>query len=431
MELALVTPGAPPPRWEVRVPGSKSITNRALLLAGVAEGRSTLLDPLVADDTVAMAAALRRMGAIIEEQAEPDGRRRWIVDGLGGPPRGEMEIYCGMGATVGRFLVPMLAAGQGRFKLDAHPQLRRRPLGPVLAALRAQGAHIDAEAFPLTVTAGGLTGGKVEVDASVSSQFLSGLLMAAPFAQEETRLRFDVVVSRPYLDLTLDAMRAFGVEVDVQPGEMAVGRRGYRAAEFPVEPDASTASYFLGSAAITGTTVRLAGLDRRATAQGDIALVRFLEQMGCTVRDGSALELTGPARLRGITADMGNSSDVFMTLACVAVFADGPTTIGGIAHARAKESDRIAACTENLRRLGIDVDEGRDFLRIHPGTPNSAVQLPTFEDHRIAMAFSLIGARVPVILEEPSVVGKTFPEFFDVWPVTGARVEAAQATTRW
>ncbi len=204
----------------------------------------------------------------------------------------------------------------------------------MLAALRAQGAAIDGEAFPLVIGASGLSGGEVQVDASVSSQFLSGLLMAAPFARANTRLCFETLVSRPYLDLTLNAMRAFGVEAEVEADAISVARGGYRAAEFPVEPDVSTASYFLASAALTGTTVRLPGLDRRRTAQGDIELVELLERMGCTVRDGEALELTGPAQLHGIEADMGNSTDVFMTLACVAVFADGPTTISGIGHAR-------------------------------------------------------------------------------------------------
>ena len=319
----------------------------------------------------------------------------------------------------------MLAAGHGHFGIDAHPQLRRRPLGPVLSALAAQGATITGEAIPLAMVASGLSGGDVEVDASVSSQFLSGLLMAAPFARADTRLHFDTLVSKPYLDLTLNAMRAFGVEVTVEPGAMSVARTAYTATEFAVEPDASTASYFLASAAITGTTVRLPGLDRRATAQGDIELVTFLEQMGCTVRDGAALELTGPERLQGVTVNMNNSSDVFMTLACAAVFADGPTTIEGIGHARVKESDRIAACAENLRRLGIAVDEGDDYLRIHPGHP-AETRLPTWEDHRIAMAFSLIGTHVPVTLEEPAVVGKTFPEFFDRWSATGAEVQLAE-----
>ena len=421
-----VAPGMPPARWEVRVPGSKSITNRALLLAGVAVGRSVLIEPLVADDTEAMAAALRVLGVVVEPEHGADGTLRWIVDGLGGPPREDAGVYCGQGATVGRFMVPMLAAGRGRFETDAHPQLRRRPLGPVLGALRAQGARIDGDAFPLVIEASGLSGGVVEVDSSVSSQFLSGLMMSAPFAQADTRLRFETLVSRPYLDLTVNAMRAFGVVTEVGPDSVSVARGEYAAAEFTVEPDASTASYFLGSAAITGTTVTLPGLDRSTTAQGDIELASFLERMGCTVADSGKCELSGPPQLHGVTVDMGNSSDVFMTLACAAVFADGPTTIEGIGHARVKESDRLTACAENLRRLGIEVDEGGDYLRVQPGTPRSGVRLPTYEDHRIAMAFSLIGARVPVELEDPEVVGKTFPEFFDVWRVTGARVNGQQ-----
>lgn len=416
-----VAPGDPQPRWAVRVPGSKSITNRALLLAAVASGQSVLLDPLVADDTQSMTAALRTLGVQIAEQTDAEGLLRWAVEGLGGPPTGTEEVYCGMGATVGRFLVPMLAAGRGRFAVDAHAQLRRRPLGPVLAALRAQGAAIDGDAFPLVIGASGLSGGEVEVDASVSSQFLSGLLMAAPFARADTRLRFETLVSKPYLDLTLNAMRVFGVEADVQAEAIAIARGGYRAAEFQIEPDVSTASYFLASAAVTGTTVRLQGLDRRKTAQGDIELVGFLERMGCTVRDGEALELTGPGQLHGIEADMGNSSDVFMTLACAAVFADGPTTITGIGHARVKESDRITACAENLQRLGIEVDEGPDYLRVHPGKPQGT-WLPTYDDHRIAMAFSLIGTRDAVTLEDPGVVSKTCPEFFELWRETGATV---------
>jgi 3-phosphoshikimate 1-carboxyvinyltransferase len=416
-----VAPGDAPARWSVRVPGSKSITNRALLLAGVAAGESVLVDPLVADDTQSMAAALRTLGVAIAEHSDGEGRQRWAVQGLGGAPTGPEEVYCGMGATVGRFLVPMLAAGRGRFAVDAHAQLRRRPLGPVLVALRAQGAAIDGDAFPLVIGASGLSGGEVQVDSSVSSQFLSGLLMAAPFARADTRLCFNTLVSKPYLDLTLNAMRAFGIDAEVGADAISVRRDAYRASEFRVEPDVSTASYFLGSAAITGTTVRLPGLDRRTTAQGDIELVEFLERMGCTVRDGDALELTGPEQLRGIEADMGNSSDVFMTLACVAVFADSPTTITGIGHARVKESDRISACAENLKRLGIEVDEGPDYLRVHPGVPQGT-WLPTYEDHRIAMAFSLIGTHDAVMLEDPSVVGKTCPEFFDLWAQTGATV---------
>ena len=438
-----VSPGNPQARWQVRVPGSKSITNRALLLAGMAAGRSTLEHPLISDDTDAMAQALQVLGVTVTdrsvtergmseseqprggaEQGEGESERglAWEIEGLGGPPHGSRDIYCGMGATVGRFLVPMLAAGQGHFRADAHPQLRRRPLAALLAALRAQGAVIEGDAFPLVIDAQGLDGGEVEIDASGSSQFLSGLLMAAPFARADVRLRFGALVSRPYLQLTLRAMCAFGVEADIAPDLISVAHGGYRGTRYAVEPDASTASYFLASAALTGTTVRLPGIDRRVSAQGDLELVEILGRMGCEVRDKSGLELTGPPRLRGVEVDMSDSSDVFMTLACVAALAEGPTTIEGIGHARAKESDRIAACAENLERLGIRVQQGHDWIRIHPGAPHPAT-LPTYEDHRIAMAFSLIGTRAPVTLEQPSVVSKTCPGFFELWRATGARIE--------
>jgi 3-phosphoshikimate 1-carboxyvinyltransferase len=424
MSAARVSPGSPPAQWSVRIPGSKSLTNRALLLAGVAAGRSRLRAPLVAQDTEAMATALRALGAAVSEVPDPDRPTPdWIVDGLGGPPRGEVAVDCAMSGTTGRFLVPMLAAGAGRFAVDAHPQLRRRPFGPVLAALRAQGAEIEGETLPLTIDAHGLRGGEVEVDASISSQFLSGLLMAAPLARTPSALRFGALVSAPYLELTIAVMAAFGVPVARGDGTLQVAAQPYRAADFAVEPDASTASYFLASAALTATTVTLPGLDLDATGQGDIELVEHLTAMGCTVEDRAPLTLTGPDRLRGAHVDMNSSSDVFMTLACVAPFADGPTTVEGVGHARVKESDRVGATAENLRRLGIRVEEGRDWIRVHPGTPRAA-RLPTYEDHRIAMAFSLIGARVPVELDDPGVVAKTFPEFFSVWPVTGAVVEA-------
>jgi 3-phosphoshikimate 1-carboxyvinyltransferase len=292
----------------------------------------------------------------------------------------------------------------------------------VLGALRAQGAEIAGEALPLTVTGRGLQGGTIDVDASISSQFLSGLLMAAPLARSSTSLRFGALVSAPYLQLTIDVMRAFGVEVQPADGSLEVRPGAYRATELEIEPDVSTASYFLASAALTSTTVTLPGLDLDATRQGDIELVAHLQRMGCVVTARSPLSLRGPERLTGVDVDMGSSSDVFMTLACVAPFADGPTTIRGVGHARVKESDRVGATAENLRRLGVDVDEGRDHLTVHPGRPRTA-RLPTFEDHRIAMAFSLIGTRVPVELEQPEVVAKTCPTFFDLWRATGAVVE--------
>ncbi len=421
-----VAPGSAPARWSLRVPGSKSLTNRALLLAGVATGTTRLVAPLIADDTEVMIAALQELGAGVRRVDGADGDDV-TVQGLGGPPAAAAEgtaVDCGMAGTVGRFLVPVLAAGRGRFAVDGHPQLRRRPLGPVLAALRAQGAVIDGESLPLTVTAVGLIGGAVDVDASVSSQFLSGLAIAAPLARSTTTLRFGALVSAPYLDLTLDAMDTFGASVTRADGELRIAASGYRAVDaLEIEPDVSTASYFLASAAVTGTTVTLPGLDLDTTGQGDIELVGHLEAMGCEVAARAPLSLAGPQRLRGVQVDMNSSSDVFMTLACIAPFADGPTTITGIGHARVKESDRVDATARNLRALGIEVEEGPDWLRVMPGTP-LPVRLPTFEDHRIAMAFSLIGTRVAIELEDPGVVAKTCPTFFSLWPRTGAVVEA-------
>jgi 3-phosphoshikimate 1-carboxyvinyltransferase len=415
-----ISPGEVPERWEVQVPGSKSLTNRALLIAAVAgPGRSILRRPLIADDTEIMAGAVRALGARVQRLATGD----WVVHGLGGVPAGNADIWCGMAGTVARFVLPVAAAGHGRFGVDADPQLRARPLGPLLDALRAQGALIDGDALPLTLRADGLSGGKVEIDASVSSQFTSGLLIAAPLANAPTRLSFGELVSRPYVRLTLETMRAFGVSAAQSERTLEIAPGRYRPQDFTVEPDASTASYFLASAALTASTVRLPGLDLERTAQGDADLVHALQRMGAaTISRSDGVQLRGPGRLRGIELDMGDSSDVFMTLACIAPFAEGPTTIEGIGHARVKESDRIAATAENLRRVGIDVDEGRDHLRVHPGSPRPAT-LPTYNDHRIAMAFALIGTRVPVVLEDPAVVAKTCPGFFELWRSSGARVE--------
>ncbi len=420
--VARLAPGALPVRWEVPVPGSKSLTNRALLLAGVADGCSTVENGLLAEDTTVMLDAIRALGVRVEFGQAGE----WRVTGIGGAPRGGGRLWCEMAGTAARFLVPMVAAGSGRFAIDAHPQLRRRPLGPLLDALRRQGAVIepadpDGEGLPLTVVADGLSGGTLEVDGSVSSQFISGLAMAAVLGRSALHIRFTDAVSRPYLELTRETMAAFGASIELARDGARISAGGYRATGYTVESDASTASYFLALAAATGTTCRIPGLDRTTSSQGDLELVGFLEGMGCTASRSGVLELTGPPVLRGIEADMGDSSDVFMTLACVAPFASGPTTIEGVHHARLKESDRVAATAENLRRLQIRVEEGADSLRIYPGTPRWA-RLPTYDDHRIAMAFSVIGARARIALERPEVVNKTCPSFFELWRAIGPKV---------
>jgi 3-phosphoshikimate 1-carboxyvinyltransferase len=426
--IARVAPGPAPARWTATVPGSKSITNRVLLLAAAADGTAHVRNALDADDTRVMLDAIRALGAGVTPGDE-DGA--WVIDGLGGAPRGgsadqPLDLWCGMAGTVGRFLVPVCAAGDGAFAFTADPQLLGRPLGPLLDALRAQGARLDppdAAALPFALHAGGLAGGHVAVDTSVSSQFLSGLLLAAPLARAASHFAVDLPVSASYVDLTLDALRAFGATVERDARAITVEPTGLRAADVAIEPDASTASYFLAAAAVTGTTVTIPGLDLGATRQGDAQLAVLLERMGCRIDDRSpAVTLTGAADLHGIEADMRDCSDVFMTLACVAPFASSPTTITGIGNVRVKESDRIAAVEQNLARLGIQTESGDDWLRVRPGTPSSA-RLPTFRDHRIAMAFSVIGLRVPVELEEPAVVDKTCPPFFSLWPATGADVQ--------
>jgi 3-phosphoshikimate 1-carboxyvinyltransferase len=427
-DVVRVAPGSPRPQWRVEVPGSKSLTNRALLLAGVADGTSRLANTLVADDTLVMREALVALGVQVTAH-----EGELLVGGLAGPPTRSASLYCGMAGTVGRFLLPMLAAGEGRFALDAHPQLARRPLGTVLDALRAEGAVIEGGSFPLTVVASGLSGGVLEVDTSVSSQFLSGLMLAAPLAATPTTLRFDRPVSRPYLHLTAAVMAAFGATVALTDAEVTIEPGRYRADDYAVEPDASTASYFLASAALTGTEVALPRMHRAYTGQGDIVLAEHLEAMGAELVDGpKGLSLRGPQdALHGVHVDMSDASDVFMTLACVAPFADSPTTIEGLSNVRVKESDRLAATAENLERLGIEIEEGADFLRVHPGTPRRDVRLPTFDDHRIAMAFSLIGTQVPIELEDPRVVDKTCPTFWRLWRETGADVRLPSQGASW
>jgi 3-phosphoshikimate 1-carboxyvinyltransferase len=424
---ALVSPGAPPPRWSVTIPGSKSITNRMLLLAALADGTSRVGNALDADDTRLMIEALRTLGANLTpgEQAG-----EWIVDGLGGAPRGGTDsqpipLFCGMAGTVARFLIPICAAGKGLFSFGADPQLLGRPLGPLLTTLREQGARLsppDVSALPLHLDASGLAGGDLAIDTSVSSQFLSGMLLAAPLARAASQFEVALPVSRSYVDLTVGAMRVFGASVQHEPGSITVAADGYTAAECTVEPDASTASYFLAAAAVTGSTVTIPGLDLDRTAQGDARIAVLLEQMGCRILSRSPLTLQGASALHGIDSDMSDSSDVFMTLACVAPFADSPTTIRGIEHVRGKESDRIAAVLENLTRLGIATESGEGLIRVLPGAPRPAT-LRTFRDHRIAMSFSIIGLRAPVELEDPTVVDKTCPTFFDLWRGTGAHVQ--------
>ena len=288
------------------------------------------------------------------------------------------------------------------YRFDAAPQLRRRPLGLLLDALRAQGARTDpleAAGLPLTLEAHGLSGGDLRLPGDTSSQFVSALLMAAPLGRAPLDLRVDGLVSRPYVTMTLRMMESFGARADLVAGDRFVVAPGsYAGREYDVEPDASTASYFFAAAAVAGR-VQVLGLHREQALQGDVAFLDVLECMGCTVDDApEGVRVAGPAALAGLTVDMSDIPDTFMTLAAIAPLATSPVTVTGIGNVRLKESDRIAAVEENLGRTGVKTESGPDWLRVFPGTPRGA-SIDPHDDHRIAMAFSVLGLRVPGIVD--------------------------------
>ena len=400
----------------VDVPGSKSITNRALVAAALAGGRSVLSRALWADDTAAMVAALARLGIGVElDGASGD----IVVDG--GCERlrpGPVELDARLSGTTARFLLPVLALGRGRYRLDGLAALRARPMAPGIRALRDLGVEVTEEGqpghLPVTVVGAELAGGTVRVPGSVSSQFVSGLLLAGPATRHGLRVELEPpLVSRPYLRLTLATMEAFGAEVDgdVERGVHVVPG-GYRARRHGVEPDASSASYFFAAAVVCGGRVRVPGLGRRS-AQGDLAFVDVLEAMGAVVhREDGFVEVRSGTGLRGVDVDMADLSDTAQTLAAVAVFAASPTRVRGIGFIRAKETDRIAAVVAELGRCGIRAEEHSDGFTVHPGRPRPAV-IETYDDHRMAMSFTLLGLRAPGIeIADPGCVAKTFPGFF-------------------
>ena len=409
----------------IRVPGSKSVTNRALLLAALAEGTSELRGVLGADDTLAFADGLRALGFAVDEA----GAAVWRVGGAGGRiPAAEADVYCADAGTAARFLLAACAAGTGTYRFDASAQLRRRPLSQLLEALRAQGARTEPSAathLPLELRTGGLNGGAIRLPGDTSSQFVSALLMAAPLGRSALELTVDGLVSRPYVDMTTGMMAAFGAQVE-QDGHsfFRVAPGAYGARCYEVEPDASTASYFFAAAAVTGGRVRVPGLRRLGALQGDLRFLDVLEAMGCAVADGpDGLTVAGTAAPAGLTVDMSDFSDTFMTLAALAPYATSPVTVTGIANVRVKESDRIAAMEDNLRALGVRTESGPDFLRVFPGAPHAG-RVDPHGDHRIAMAFSVLGLRTPgVVIDDPACVRKTCPGFFELW----AQVEQGTA----
>jgi 3-phosphoshikimate 1-carboxyvinyltransferase len=413
----------------VTVPGSKSLTNRALVCAALAEGTSLIEGALVADDTEAMAEALRRLGAGIEPvPGAPGAAGRLAVCGTGGALRpGPVSLDARSSGTTSRFLLPVLALGEGRYRLDGAPSLRARPMEPALAGIEALGARVEAHDvpghLPVTVVApGGLAGGCLDVPGDVSSQYVSGLLLAAPYTRDGVRLRVTTpLVGRPFVDLTLAVMAAFGVDADIAEDALtfAVPAGRYGATEYAVEPDASAASYLLAAAAICGGRVTVPGLTD--TRQGDARFADLLGAMGARVeRSAAGTTVIGPdpaghpAELRGVgEVDMSAMPDMTQTLAVVAIFADRPTRIRGVGFIRGHETDRIAAVVRELRQCRIDAREEPDGLVVHPGSPQPA-RIETYGDHRMAMSFALVGLRAPGIeIADPGCVAKTFPGYWE------------------
>lgn len=403
------------------VPGSKSITNRALLIAALADGESILTGALFSDDTRYMASALNQLGIRVtgDQQAES-----FTIEGCAGEiPVDEADLFVGNSGTSMRFLTAAVALGHGTYRLDGVPRMRERPIAPLLDALNQLGVDATSEEGtgcpPVRIVANGLPGGTVTLPGDKSSQYFTGLLMAAPYARQGMTIQVDGdLVSRPYIEITVDVMASFGVEAEIddetwQSFHVEAGQ-AYEGRLFHIEPDASNASYFFAAAAITGGEVRVEGLGTESL-QGDLDFVDVLEAMGAEVEmSESETIVRGPADgvLRGGDFDMTEISDTAQTLAAIAPFANSPVTIRGVAHNRIKETDRISAVATELRKLGQEVEEFEDGMTITP-RPVTPADIETYDDHRMAMSFGVTSLRAHgVRILDPECTAKTFPDYF-------------------
>jgi len=417
----------------VTPPGSKSITNRALILAALARGKTTLTGALASDDTQVMFNALTQLGLSLRWNTE---RCQIEVQGQAGQfPHPKADIYVGNSGTTARFLTAMLAFAEGTYRIHGKPRMHQRPIKDLVDALNALGGHVDYEAeegFP-PVVMGHVAGTPaarvpakwdVSIPGTVSSQFLTALLLASPSAAQQSDVEIGVtgeLVSKPYIDMTLRMMQSFGVCVKTDKHfrsfRIAQGATYQSPETYRIEPDASAASYFFAAAAVCGGSVTVQGLSKKSM-QGDIAFAECLERMECDVmwNEDSITVCRPPERpLRGISVDMNSISDTAQTLSVVALFAEGTTDIGNIEHVRFKETDRIADLATELRRFGATVEERTDGLRITPPETLIPATVQTYDDHRMAMSFAIAGLRLPgVVISDPDCTHKTFPDFFDV-----------------
>jgi len=434
-----ISPIMHPLNASIRVPGSKSLTNRALLIAALADGKTCLTNALFSDDSIYFAQALQTLGFDLAlDETSHEGSSSTVemqVTGLGGKiPAQNAELFIGNAGTAARFLSAFLTLGYGEYTLDGDSRMRERPIGDLIAAFKPLGACLgpaNTENWslitdyscicpPIKIIASGLLGGKTAIAGDISSQFLSALLMVAPYAQAPVEIELSTALnSKPYVDMTLAIMRDFGVTIERDDYQYfkIIPNRYSPINNYSIESDASAASYFFAAPAICGGTVCVENISRRSV-QGDIAFLDVLEKMGCTVTEtDNCILITGNSSLSSIDIDMRDIPDTAQTLAAIAPFASSPTRIRGIASARLKETDRVAATCAELTRLGVKVEEHQDGMTIYPLELANfqPATVKTYNDHRMAMAFSLIGLRIPgVTIENPGCVSKTFPNFFDV-----------------
>lgn len=404
----------------VTIPGSKSLTNRALVLAALAQGVSSLSGVLISDDTTAMMNALRALGiAVVTDEGHGD----CIVIGCGGQfPRSEALIDCQDAGTVARFLPALCATRPGHYHFEGTKQLSTRPMSGLLHALRRQRVQIECMGkegqLPFTMTgADRLPGGELEIEASASGQFVSAMLMAAPFAGSAVTIEARDAPSMPFIHMTIEMMGLFGVRVQrLHPTRFSVPvPQRYTACDYAVEPDLSTAACFFAAAAVMNGEVTIQPVDLLGSLQGDARFVTFLQQMGCEILPSmEGLTVRGTGKLQGISVSMRDCSDTFMALAAIAPFAVTPTTITNIGHTRRQESDRIQAMSQGLQALGVRVEQGPDWLRIHPSEPKAGI-VDACRDHRIAMALAVIGLKTGVTIKGGECVTKTCPTFFSLW----------------
>jgi 3-phosphoshikimate 1-carboxyvinyltransferase len=436
-EALEVRPLERPPSTAVVVPGSKSITNRALVLAAAYSclDELRLVGALRSEDTEVMVAGLQALGYAVRPEWDQDppsvtvGPIEAAVRGNPDPaawPPYPADLYVANSGTTMRFLAALASLGKGQVRIDGNARMRERPIGDLLDALRRAGVPVRSERGngcpPVVIKGrGSWPHNRIQVRGDVSSQFLSALLMVAPLACREEDLTIEVVgplVSRPYVDMTVAMMEAWGLPIWLEGNLFRVVPAGIepswekRLHSYTIEPDASAASYFFAAAAITGGRVTVLGLPENSL-QGDVRFVDVLADMGCRVeRCSSGITVHGRP-LRGVDVDMNDISDTVMTLAAVACFAEGPTTIRNVAHIRHKETDRLAALAAELRRVGAEVDEFPDGLKITP-RPLRGAEIETYHDHRMAMSMALVGLRVPgVVIKNPACVAKTYPRFFE------------------